>query len=1399
MTDYNKIATKNQRRYGTDKIIPKILRQLYGDDTHFVYELVQNAEDSKSQHIEFRLAEDALLVWNDGCRFRERDVRGICSIGMSDKDLTQIGNFGIGFKAVYSYTDLPEVYSGDERFRIADSTKPESVDDVHSSIKALVVEGKTVFRLPFKKHLRPENIDLLRNRLRELETRSLLFLRHIETVHWRDEREGQMGAYMRHCHPHDTVQNASQVELKVSTNGEEQSSETLLVFRKEVQPPQEVIDEILLEVEDSERLRMQRKSAESQPIEVAFRLQDGRITPMNDCVLFAYLPTEKETHLRFLIQARYQTKLARDNIPTHNPWNAWLVQETANFLPDILEQLKAGDLLDPAFFNVLPLEEDNVPGEFAPIAEALQQAMKERPFVPTKGGGYAKAENVFYPHTEFLRNLVECSWIHPNSSWLHPDIRDVEQFRRCFNLMREAGVKEISVTQVLGWLEEQSPDWFAGKSVEWLRTLYAYLNQQKSELARIKKLPLVRLKNGQHVCAGDELAFFPPATDEAREEIAPFISELPILQSALLEIDSDEHGEMKTFLRKLGVRPLSPNAMIRQWIFPKYVQDDKPSAAQNRTHVRYLFKVRDKISDALEKKLGKTPILWAYRGEQREAADFVVPCDACLSEAYTGDADLETYFSACDADARFIDGGYLENNEAKDWLRFLKAIGAMDTPRVIPKELSVTYGNRHKLDVRNLKWRYNTREATLEDSNLDGLAEVLTKISNHREVGLSRVVWRLLAKVIKALSSNPGRREDFFQGTYRWFYRTDRVESFDAEFYRQLKKTAWIPDERGNLRLPSECFEPTSENRRLLGDSVAYLHPEFDLSDGAARWLAEKLGVHPNANTESVLNYLQALSGTTVCVKDIEPLYRFLEQWQHARPRERFQEKSIIFAPNPEPRWWKADEVFWEKEDVVFGNARGYLSEHYPEMLKPFFTALGVSERAAPLDYVRRIQEVTDKEDAGDSEVRERVKTLYRRLWQSLQEGGSWVEDEEWEEVREGECWLGKQGDEWGFFHANELVWNNHSYLAELFEGEVPFWAFPDDLLELAKHLEVEPCSQAHVQFDTSGDQDKYADLSEKVQNLRADIQVFFESPILCGEDKSAEILDRVSVCSTEELTVTYTLKGTPVTDQENPRQSFLDTREHAATLWLGLGADEDEYAELIGDALQDYFDVQELRGFVEDLLTKSRDKVLARWKQRGLRTDLCASPSEPDRDEADEKSVKTLEEPESEYPQPEPDESEPSTEDPSSPGGQRHGGAGRKSRIFGVVPQAPRLPNYRPGGGGGEGPAHLELKTYLANNPSLFGKGLELVDIEYTFQSNDRVDILLKDTAGIPVTIEVETDQPASGIWQAVKYKHLAAVEYGIPCEKVRSILAAPGIPDAVKQECERLGIEAVEVSWKD
>ena len=1266
-TDYKKIAEEHKRDYGRKTNHLRFYKRLYNDKTHFVYELIQNADDSRSQHLELQLDTKTLLVWNDGRRFNEADVRNICSIGSSDKDLTQIGNFGIGFKAVYNYTDAPEIYSGDERFRIRDFIKPEGIDEMAPEIARLVNEGKTVFRLPFKDILRQEEeITRLENRLRDLsKERSLLFLRHLERVEWKDERSAQKGSYSCHRYPHDKIQNASEVELTVSLNGSNRSFETFLIFRKEVQPPPDVTNELLYQAEDvEEQQRIQRAATKSQSVEVAFKLQDSRITAMDDnCVLFAYLPTQKETHLKFLIQARYQTTPSRDNIPkpSENPWNKWLVQETADFLPEILEQLKATDLLEPAFFNVLPLKRD-VENEFKPIAEVLQKAMQERAFVPTQSGGYAKAEsvfhvnskgvaiprgieykyakaqNVYYPHTEILRQLIENNWLHSESNWSHPEIRDTEEFRQCFRVMQEAGVKSVGVSRVLDWLEKQDSAWFKRRSNKWLRFLYTYLKEQGSQLDRIKKLPLVRLENGQHVCASDQLMFFPPDRDEIREEIKPFLNELPIVQLSLF--DGDESSGIEDFLKDLEVRMLRPEEMIGKWIIPQYDQFNKPSVevGQNYQHVRYLFKVWDKLSGYqhrnLKKKISETPIMRAYRGIQPEIFDFVKPCDVYLPKAYTGNADLETYFSVYNGDIWFVDDGYLDGNfNLKEWLKFLKAIKAMDTPQVIKKNISADGRNTQEfdkeLDNRNIKgqskrstWLSRTN---IEDFYLHGLSELLDEVSKNQKVSLSQALWYLLVKV---LPSERKKWDSFFQGTYHRFYYSNRSDPFDATFYRQLKETPWLHDDQGNPRLPSECFAPTSENRKVLGDSVAYLHPDFAVSQDneSAQWLAKKLGIHLNANTDSVINYLQILSGTETSLEKVKPIYHFLAR-QATYQSAAFKQKPLIFTSNPESRWWRVDEVFWGDESEIFKNNRGYLKVHYPARLESFFTDLGVAPQASQRDYALGIQEIATTEQAEDEKVRERVQKLYKCL-------EAWRVSK-WEIIYDRRCWLGKKGEEWGFFTRQELVLKDHPHIGEIFEGKVPFWTFDNDLSSLASRLGVERCSQAKFEFHPEGKRGEDTGWSEKVRNLRRYIYAFLNSPRLSEEsdifideepkeEELAKVLDQLSVCRVKELKVTYKLKEISVIDP-NPRPSFLDVTGQRVILWLGKEANESEYAELIGDALQDHFGAKELGRFVEDLLTlaKKPDRVLSNWKRKGLETKFL----DEDPEDNEKKQIESLDE----------------------------------------------------------------------------------------------------------------------------------------------------------------------------
>ena len=105
------------------------------------------------------------------------------------------------------------------------------------------------------------------------------------------------------------------------------------------------------------------------------------------------------------------------------------------------------------------------PWSLNPLSEALEDAMGEKPLVPTQDGGYAKAENVFYLETTPLRKLVKSSGMHSDSSLLHPYIRkDEKESERCFDVMAKAGVEEIKASDLLCWLEKQSLDWFKNEN-----------------------------------------------------------------------------------------------------------------------------------------------------------------------------------------------------------------------------------------------------------------------------------------------------------------------------------------------------------------------------------------------------------------------------------------------------------------------------------------------------------------------------------------------------------------------------------------------------------------------------------------------------------------------------------------------------------------------------------------------------------------------------------------------------------------------------------------------------------------------------------------------------------------------------------------------------------------------
>lgn len=159
---------------------------IYPDPAHFVYELLQNADDVEADSVEFILDKDVLYFKHNGkIKFNvtsdnKKPLGHINSItaylsSKDDNSGNKIGKFGLGFKSVFVYSDAPEIYDDKFWFKIEQQIVPTLLDHDHS----LRRDGETlfVFRLKNAKAA----YDEIHNKLSQLEE-SMLFLNHVKSI-----------------------------------------------------------------------------------------------------------------------------------------------------------------------------------------------------------------------------------------------------------------------------------------------------------------------------------------------------------------------------------------------------------------------------------------------------------------------------------------------------------------------------------------------------------------------------------------------------------------------------------------------------------------------------------------------------------------------------------------------------------------------------------------------------------------------------------------------------------------------------------------------------------------------------------------------------------------------------------------------------------------------------------------------------------------------------------------------------------------------------------------------------------------------------------------------------------------------------------------------------------------
>ena len=169
----------------------------YPESAHFVYELLQNADDVFATYAEFMLFEDGLIFKHNGTvPFSITDegekplghINSITSIGNSSKrdNYNKIGKFGVGFKSVFTYTDTPEIYDDKFWFKIENLIVPCLLDKDNKYRN----KGETLFYIPFKSI--ESNYRDIYNRLLNLDN-PIAFLSNLKCIVWKKiDKEGNV-------------------------------------------------------------------------------------------------------------------------------------------------------------------------------------------------------------------------------------------------------------------------------------------------------------------------------------------------------------------------------------------------------------------------------------------------------------------------------------------------------------------------------------------------------------------------------------------------------------------------------------------------------------------------------------------------------------------------------------------------------------------------------------------------------------------------------------------------------------------------------------------------------------------------------------------------------------------------------------------------------------------------------------------------------------------------------------------------------------------------------------------------------------------------------------------------------------------------------------------------------
>lgn len=804
------------RENNFDKGIRQSTVEKYPDAVHFVYELLQNAEDQGAKEAHFELFTDKLVFLHNGNPFTRSDVENITGIGNSDKprEANKIGRFGVGFKSVFAITGRPEIYTELEgkpfAFAIEDLVVPATIPWHHEKY----AQYKTKFTFPFISGKEGTLHSKIRERLTTLGFETLLFLQNLASISW--QTDTSHGVYL--CSG-----KGSRRELcgESSQDGQlRQSSANFLVFTRNAN------------VGNFDR---------KLDVRIAFRLDEsGKIIAEPGQNLAVYFPTEQVTGLNFRLHGPFLLTDNRANIKIDNDMNDMLVQECAILLRDCLYQIKKEGLLSVDFLSLLPIQKELVQSLFRPLYTQVFQELKHGPLLPTADGTFANATQVKLARGTGLRELmneVQLSMLYGTSYplyWLSSEITQDKTPILYQYLKKEL---EVDIVEPEAFARKLERTFLEQQTDEWLVQLYIFLQKQPALNPIIKSRPILRLEDGSHVAP-----FNRPSSYSRRETPNAYLlregsSKFPLVKRSLIEDDA-----VYTFLKDIGLSEPDIVDEVRTFILPLYREGRFALVNDERYQqsIRYIQEALQRSNHLARQELisllNKTPFILATNAKRMERG-WKTP-----SEVHCKTEELLTWFEG-NEQAWFIAEPFPETLRSD-----------LNIPAYLRPSTRTTRDPSDHIVIRDVRADHVRGLHGFDPgAKLDGLEYAL----QHITLDKARMFWNLLLEyrhLIKGVVE---------KSTLQTFTTSEKEERF-SQMGRLCSQEVWLPDQEGIFYSPGELFLTDLPDGFEKSTPEAYeLAIKLGMRKAEELLLADKLGIPHKLisliqyNPEAIMDWYQ--------------------------------------------------------------------------------------------------------------------------------------------------------------------------------------------------------------------------------------------------------------------------------------------------------------------------------------------------------------------------------------------------------------------------------------------------------------------------------------------------------------------------------------------------------------